>query len=500
MTRASGVLLPISSLANAEGIGSLGKSAYQFVDFLAAAGQSYWQILPLGPTSYGDSPYQSFSAFAGNTNFIDLKTLVDWGLIEADDYQGVDWGNNPEQIDYAKVFYHKRPILEKAVASFLKQADSDPDYQTFVQDNQDWLQPFAEFMAVKEYYDLSPISDWPEAIRLKDEEAVEAILVQEKNSLNYHYVSQYFFFKQWFALKDYANQKGIYLIGDIPIYVASDSVEVWQTPRYFKLNQSGQPQVVAGCPPDAFSSDGQLWGNPIYDWETMAKDNYQWWIKRIQASLNLYDMVRIDHFRGFEAYWEIPASAPTAASGKWVKGPGLDLFLAIKETLGSVNIIAENLGFLTQEVADLLEVTGFPGMHVMQFGFSGEDSSDLPHNFNKNSVAYVGTHDNQTALGWYLGQDAASRYYIDAYCGRQKAESVAEMLNRSLAASCSQTVIYTMQDLLNLDDQARINIPSTLGGNWQWRMSATALTYSLVKDLYSLTRLYHRLPIVKNFP
>ncbi|MDO4432920.1 MAG: 4-alpha-glucanotransferase [Aerococcaceae bacterium] len=492
MERTSGVLMHISSLPNAQGIGTFGKSAYEFVDFLVATKQRYWQILPLGTTSYGDSPYQSFSAFAGNTHFIDLERLVEDGLLAQADYEAVNFGSNPESVDYAAIFEARRPLLEKAVRAFNQQASFEA-FNVFVQENAHWLEPFCQYMAIKEHFGLKPWYEWDESIRLRDAQAVAALLETLQERVQYHRVTQYFFNAQWQALKQYANDNHIEIIGDMPIYVAEDSVEMWQTPQYFKTDEAGRPSVVAGCPPDAFTADGQLWGNPIYDWEFMKADNYQWWVTRLRESLKLYDVVRIDHFRGFESYWEIPFGEKTAVNGQWVQGPSTDLFRQIKEDLGDVNIIAEDLGFMTDEVIAMRNYTGFPGMKILQFGFGGEDSTDLPHHYEVNTVAYVGTHDNETGLGWYLDSATeVAKNHFNAYMNRHESETVSHALNRGIAASSSRMVIYTMQDLLNLDNSARMNVPSTLGGNWQWRMQKDALTPQVVQELTTLTEIYFR--------
>ncbi len=493
MLRSSGVLMPISSLPNHEGIGTFGQSAYHFIDFLVNSGQTYWQILPLGTTSYGDSPYQSFSAFAGNTYFIDLEILYQWGLLEKNDYENISFGKDPENIDYATLFHTKRPLLEKAVKKFLQDKPNWTAYQDFIRENEKWLIPFAQYMACKEHFLLEPVSNWDPAIRLRQEPALSQLLAQQKDVIDYHLVTQFFFFRQWYLLKEYANQNHIQIIGDMPIYVSGDSVEMWQMPHFFKVDDNGQSTLVAGCPPDGFTEGGQLWGNPIYNWDAMAEDHYQWWIWRIQESLKLYDVVRIDHFRGFESFWEIPFGSKDAAPGHWAKGPGYALFKAVKEALGDVHIIAEDLGYPTPEVAQLLKDCGFPGMHVLEFAFDGNDSIELPHNYDSNSVAYVGTHDNQTGLGWYLTASDQEKACAENYIKRHPEESVPEMLNRAIAASPANTAIYTMQDLLELDDRARINIPSTLGGNWQWRMLEGQLTPALADKLRQLTQIYHRL-------
>ena len=493
--RQSGVLMHISSLPGKYGIGSFGQSAYDFVDFLVRTKQRYWQILPLGTTSYGDSPYQSFSAFAGNTYFIDFDILIEEGLLNEADVKGADFGDDPRKVDYAKIFDARRPIMEKAVARFLK-ADDLSDYESFVEQNAAWLEVFAEYMAIKEHFDNLAWTEWPdEAIRRR--EAVSLASYREKLAykLTYHRVTQYLFFKQWLRLKAYANEHHIEIVGDMPIYVAADSADVWAQPHFFKTDAVGKPTCVAGCPPDEFSETGQLWGNPIYDWEAMDKDGYAWWIERLRESFKIYDIVRIDHFRGFESYWEVPAGSETSASGKWVKGPDYKLFAAVKEALGDLNIIAEDLGFMTDEVIELRERTGFPGMKILQFAFNPDDESiDSPHLAPNNSVMYTGTHDNNTVLGWYKDEiDDATRQYMAQYTNRKEYETVPHAMLRTIFASVSFMAIATMQDLLELDSAARMNYPSTIGGNWTWRMTAEELNPIVEGELYSLTKTYRRM-------
>ena len=493
--RQSGVLMHISSLPGKYGIGSFGQSAYDFVDFLVRTKQRYWQILPLGTTSYGDSPYQSFSAFAGNTYFIDFDILIEEGLLNEADVKGADFGDNPRKVDYAKIFDARRPIMEKAVARFLKAEDLS-DYESFVEQNAAWLEVFAEYMAIKEYFDNLAWTEWPdEAIRRREAASLASYREKLADKLTYHRVTQYLFFKQWLRLKAYANEHHIEIVGDMPIYVAADSADVWAQPHFFKTDAVGKPTCVAGCPPDEFSETGQLWGNPIYDWEAMDKDGYAWWIERLRESFKIYDIVRIDHFRGFESYWEVPAGSETSASGKWVKGPDYKLFAAVKEALGDLNIIAEDLGFMTDEVIELRERTGFPGMKILQFAFNPDDESiDSPHLAPNNSVMYTGTHDNNTVLGWYKDEiDDATRQYMAQYTNRKEYETVPHAMLRTIFASVSFMAIATMQDLLELDSAARMNYPSTIGGNWTWRMTAEELNPIVEGELYSLTKTYRRM-------
>ena len=493
--RQSGVLMHISSLPGKYGIGSFGQSAYDFVDFLVRTKQRYWQILPLGTTSYGDSPYQSFSAFAGNTYFIDFDILIEEGLLNEADVKGADFGDNPRKVDYAKIFDARRPIMEKAVARFLKAEDLS-DYESFVEQNAAWLEVFAEYMAIKEHFDNLAWTEWPdEAIRRREAASLASYRAKLVDKLTYHRVTQYLFFKQWLRLKAYANEHHIEIVGDMPIYVAADSADVWAQPHFFKTDAVGKPTCVAGCPPDEFSETGQLWGNPIYDWEAMDKDGYAWWIERLRESFKIYDIVRIDHFRGFESYWEVPAGSETSASGKWVKGPDYKLFAAVKEALGDLNIIAEDLGFMTDEVIELRERTGFPGMKILQFAFNPDDESiDSPHQAPNNSVMYTGTHDNNTVLGWYKDEiDDATRQYMAQYTNRKEYETVPHAMLRTIFASVSFMAIATMQDLLELDSAARMNYPSTIGGNWTWRMTAEELNPIVEGELYSLTKTYRRM-------
>ena len=490
--RQSGVLMHISSLPGKYGIGSFGKSAYDFVDFLVRSKQTYWQILPLGPTSYGDSPYQSFSAFAGNTHFLDFDQFVQEGLLTTEELAG-NWGEDATTVDYALIYERRRPILEKVVQRFLEKGDLS-DYHRFVEKKAEWLEPFAEYMAIKESFDMKSWSNWTdEEIKRRHPEALANYREKLADKLEYHRVTQYLFDKQWKALKHYANERHIQIIGDMPIYVAEDSVEMWATPHYFKTDEVGNAACVAGCPPDGFSPLGQLWGNPIYNWRAMKLDGFTWWNKRLKASFELFDVVRIDHFRGFAAYWEIPAGATDATGGQWVKGPGFDLFEAVKNELGDLPIIAEDLGFMDDAVIELREATGFPGMKIVEFGFMGASpsSTDLPHYYPVNSVSYTGTHDNDTVLGWYNSASEEERNFCNRYLNRAD-EPISYAMLRSLYGSVSKMTIATMQDLLQLDTTARMNIPSTLGGNWVWRMQEGDITSEVESFLLEITKLYDR--------
>lgn len=492
--RQSGVLMHISSLPGRYGIGSLGQAAYDFVDFLVETKQRYWQILPLGPTSYGDSPYQSFSAFAGNTHFIDLDLLIEAGYLTEADVAGVDFGQNPEEVDYAQIFDVRRPLLEKAVAHFLTN-ELPASYHAFLEEQAEWLDTYAEYMAIKESFGLSAWTEWEDdAIRLRKPEALAAYREKLADQINYHRVTQFWFFSQWKSLKTYANQAGIEFVGDMPIYISADSADMWANPQFFKTDEDGRPSCVAGCPPDDFSAVGQLWGNPIYDWEAMKEDGFTWWIARLRESFKIYDMVRIDHFIGFASYWEIPAGEETAVNGRRVEAPGFDLFATIKEELGDLNIIAEDLGSVTDRVIELRETTGFPGMKILQFAFDPNgDSQEAPHHHRNNVVAYTGTHDNNTIRGWYETETSAEgRDYLERYSHRGQDESVNQALFRMLFSSVAFMTVVTMQDLLELDGSARMNLPNTVGGNWVWRMTEDQLTPEIKAQLLDYTVTYRR--------
>lgn len=492
--RQSGVLMHISSLPGQYGIGSMGQSAYDFVDFLVRTKQRYWQILPLGTTSYGDSPYQSFSAFAGNTNFIDLDILIEQGLLFPEDLEGKSFGSNPSQVDYAQLFQVRRPILEAAVARFKEKAEP-ADYAAFLEEQKDWLDTFAEYMAIKEHFNLQAWTEWEDdAIRLRKPEALADYRARLAEEIDYHRVTQYFFFSQWCALKTYANERGIEFVGDMPIYISADSSDMWANPQFFKTDEEGRPSVVAGCPPDGFSAIGQLWGNPIYDWDAMKADGFTWWIARLRESFKIYDMVRIDHFIGFASFWEIPAGEETAVNGYRVEAPGFELFETIKAELGDLNIIAEDLGSVTDKVIELRETTGFPGMKVLQFAFDPNgDSIEMPHNHRNNVVAYTGTHDNHTLKGWYEAEmGPEGRAYLDKYSNRRPDETVRQAMFRMLFSSVAFMAVVTMQDLLDLDASTRMNLPNTLGGNWVWRMTEDQLTPAIEAELLDYTETYRR--------
>ena len=490
--RSSGVLMHITSLPGEFGIGTFGKSAYNFVDFLEETKQTYWQILPLTTTSYGDSPYQSFSAVAGNLNLIDFSLLKEEGLLEESDYSNVNFGENPEKIDYALLFEVRRPILEKAVANTVKYSNVLAEIEKFEKDNSSWLADYAEYMAIKESFGYQSFIHWDEDIKKGEKAAREKYRTELQDSIRYYTVTQYFFFKQWLALKEYANEKGIKIIGDMPIYVSADSVEMWTMPELFKVDANNEPLYVAGCPADDFSPTGQLWGNPIYDWEKHKEQGFSWWIYRVQESFKIYDVLRIDHFKGFSDFWQIDKDAENAVNGTWEAGPGIELFQKIKEQLGDLPIIAENLGFIDAKAEKLLDDSGYPGMKILQFAFPGDDNLDRPHHYTQNSVAYTGTHDNDVVNGWYEKLSESEQELVSEYLNRRNDETITEAMIRGIYSSVSDYAIVTMQDLLDKDATSRMNVPSTVGGNWEWRMLAEDLTEERKEFLKNITVRYSR--------
>lgn len=487
--RSSGVLMHISSLPGNYGIGTFGENAYSFVDFLMTSGQTYWQILPLCPTSYGDSPYQSFSTFAGNPYFIDLEILEEQGYLKAGEYKNINWGENPECVDYGLIYEKRHEVFKKVQKHFF---EAEPkEYKEFCEDNSFWLEDFALFMAIKDEYSGKSFQDWDDDIRRRESKVLEKYKEKCKERIAYYKMLQFLFFEQWQKLKKYANNKGIKIIGDLPIYVALDSADVWSSPKQFMLDEDLKPIEVAGCPPDAFSKDGQLWGNPLYNWEFMKKDNYSWWVKRLRECLKMYDVVRIDHFRGFDSYYCIKASNETAKDGVWREGPGMDLFKAFKAQLGKVPIIAEDLGFLTASVRRLLKQSKFPGMKVLQFAFDSREESDyLPHNYTQNCVVYTGTHDNDTVLGWQKTSKRADVRFAKKYMNCKRELNWA-MISTAFA-SVADTAIITMQDIIGLGSEGRMNTPSTVGGNWQWRALKKDLCKEKFDKLLYYTKLYSR--------
>lgn len=491
ITRSSGILMHITSLPSPYGIGTFGKEAYKFIDFLAKAGQSYWQILPLGPTGTGDSPYQSFSTFAGNPYFIDFDLLAEKELLQKEDYENKHFGNNSEKVDYEKIFNNKMPILRIAFGN--TKGKYGDEIEDFRYKNKEWLEDYALYMAIKGKFNLKSWQEWDEDIKLRKEQALERYKEELKEEVDYWVFLQYLFFQQWRALKRYANSNGIKIIGDIPIYVAEDSADTWANSEVFLLDDYKKPIMVSGCPPDAFSITGQLWGNPIYNWSYLENTGYKWWIDRIKFNINLYDVTRIDHFRGFESFWQIPYGEETAVNGKWVKGPGIKLFNTVKEALGEVDIIAEDLGYLTKEVIEFRLATGYPGMKVLEFAFDTREESDyLPHNYDKKCVVYIGTHDNDTVMGWFENTKKSDIIFAKKYLKLNKKEGYNWGFIRGVLSSVGNLAVVQIQDYLGLGSEARMNTPSTLDGNWQWRAKKDALTDKLAEKINSITKLYGR--------
>lgn len=496
MKRAAGILLPVTSLPSRYGIGCFSKSAYDFVDWLKEAGQTYWQILPLGPTSYGDSPYQSFSTFAGNPYFISLEDLILEGVLTEEECEAADFGSKADDIDYEKIYNNRYPLLRKAYER--SRISENPAYVRFVEENKWWLSDYALFMAVKDRFHGIPWNQWAEDIRLRWGYAMDYYRRELYFEIEFQQYMQFKFFEQWNALKTYANQKGIRVIGDIPIYVAMDSADTWAHPELFQLDENHMPSAVAGCPPDGFSADGQLWGNPLYRWDYHRNTGYEWWISRLAYCFRLYDVVRIDHFRGFDEYYSIPYGAETAKGGHWEKGPGLDLFRHVEQRLGWHEVIAEDLGYVTDSVRSLVRESGFPGMKVLEFAFDSRDSGSandyLPHNYVENSVAYTGTHDNETIAGWFSSitkeeRQMAREYLCDQYTPEELLyKSFISLVMRSNAKTC----IIPIQDYLGYGNQSRINKPSTVGINWRWRLTEE-LTEELQEEIKSITKRYGRM-------
>lgn len=493
--RASGMLLPISSIPSQYGIGCFDRQAYHFVDTLVRCGQKYWQILPMGPTGYGDSPYQSFSTFAGNPYFISLDALAEAGWLTKEELAEADLKDNDNYVNYEKQYKNRFPLLKRAFER--SNIGETEGFRSFCERNRDWLPDYALFMAIKDAQNGASFLSWETELKMREEKALERCRKEYKEEIEFYIFLQYEFDRQWKQLKKYANDKGIQIIGDIPIYVALDSADTWAHPELFQFTEEREPKAVAGCPPDAFSETGQLWGNPLYDWPYHEKTGFAWWLSRIQNCFSWYDMVRIDHFRGFDEYYAIPYGEETAVNGAWEKGPGIQLFDKINEILGEQQIIAEDLGFLTDSVRELLAATGYPGMKVLQFAFdSREDSDYMPHKYPSNCVVYTGTHDNQTTFEWWkelskTDRDVALRYLNLPYpfVGRKKLTwQLITLAQRSVADLC----VIPAQDYLCLPATARINTPSTLGFNWQWRMKKDAFDDKLCDKICRMTKLYGR--------
>lgn len=491
--RASGVLMPISSLPSRFGIGCFSKEAYRFVDFLVSAGQKYWQILPLGPTAYGDSPYQSYSTFAGNPNYIDLEVLIRDGLLTEEEVSSMDWGDREDRVDYTKVHRSRGKVLRKAFERY--NLEQDGEFGVFVRENGFWLEDYCLYMAIKEDQEGAEWNQWPDELKDRHPGALQECREKLGDTISFYRFRQYLFHKQWHWLKNYANQNGVKIIGDIPIYVAFDSADTWANPMLFQFDEKNVPVAVAGCPPDGFSAEGQLWGNPLYSWEYHRTTEYSWWLQRLSYNLALYDVVRIDHFRGFDEYYSIPFGDKTAQFGHWEKGPGIELFHQIKEKLGDVALIAEDLGMISDSVRQLLKDTGLPGMKVLQFAFDDtENSSYLPHNIDHNCVIYTGTHDNDTVRGWYETANEHDLWQARQYMNNEDhdmEQSIWDMIRLAMS-SVADLAIVPIQDYLCLGSEARINTPSTLGDNWKWRLLKDQIGHEVVEKMRLLVRIYRR--------
>ena len=492
--RKSGILMPVSSIPSRYGIGGFSPEAYEFVDKLAAAGQKIWQVLPLGPTGYGDSPYQSFSTYAGNPYFISLDLLRQDGLLTQEECDEADCGQDPRYVSYEKLYRTRFAALCRAFERF--DSGREPLYETFLAENSAWLEDYALFTVIKKDQEDRPWMEWPEPLKRREPQALAEQAGRLAEEIRFIEFQQFEFWKQWRELKAYANEKGIRILGDIPIYVAMDSAGAWANIKQFQFDENLRPKGVAGCPPDAYAVTGQLWGNPLYDWPYHKKTGYAWWIDRMRHVTKLYDFVRIDHFRGFEAYYSVPYGDPTAENGHWEPGPGMDIFRALENALGEMDVIAEDLGFLTDSVREMVTESGYPGMKVLHFAFdSGSGNEYLPHRHIRNSVVYTGTHDNETSRGWYHSITEETRGYCLRYlgCESHTEEQFARDLIRAAQASVADTAIIPMQDYLNLGNEARMNEPSTLGGiNWRWRMLPGEFTEELAAEIRALAETYGR--------
>ena len=493
--RSSGILFHPTSLPGKYGIGTLGKEAYAFIDFLKKSRQKLWQIFPLGPTGYGDSPYQSFSSFAGNPYLIDFDLLIEAHLLSEEDLRDVFFGDNEEYIDYGAVYNQKYPLLRKAYENF-KSSDNHEmreNLEHFKRENASWLNDYSLYISLKNHFNGLPWNEWAHDIKNREHGAMEHYRNELADDIEYHNFIQFLFFKQWGDVKRYANENGIKIIGDIPIFVAADSSDAWANPEIFLFDEERKPVKVAGVPPDYFSATGQLWGNPLYNWQKLKETNYSWWVERVRANLSTCDIIRIDHFRGFEAYWAVPYGDDTAINGQWEPGPGIDLFNAIKSQLGELPIIAEDLGLMTQGVIDLRETTGFPGMKILGFAFdSGEENDYLPHTYTKNCVVYTGTHDNDTLIGWFQKAKEEDRQFARDYLNSRSDDEIHWDAIRGAWSSVASMAISPVQDFLGLGSEARINTPGVAAGNWQWRLRHGVLTDELAERIAKLTRVYSR--------
>lgn len=499
--RASGILLHPTSLPSAFGIGDLGKEAYGFIDFLVESGQQVWQILPIGPTGYGNSPYLSYSALAGNPLLINLEWLESEGLLSAADLADLPEFNR-DRVDYDRVITHKFPLLKKASQNFstLATPERKETFETFCKEQAYWLDDYALFMAIKEDHNGESWYQWDEKLAKRDPNALAACQKKLEKEVFFHKYLQAEFFRQWSTLKKYANDNGIKIFGDIPIYVAHDSVDVWANPEIFRLDEeTGEAELMAGVPPDYFSETGQLWGNPVYNWEILEKTNFKWWVRRIEGMLNYVDLMRIDHFRGFEAYWAVPGGETVATNGEWLTAPGEEFFTILKEDLGELPIVAEDLGVITPEVEALRDRFEFPGMKLLHFAFdSGPGNGFLPYNYPHNCVVYAGTHDNNTTVGWFEARSPEEKQRVWDYLGGEPTEGIHWAMMRLVLASVGKLAILTLPDLLALGEEGRMNLPGRAEGNWDWRYTPQQLAPEIRDRLAQLTQLYGRAPDKKD--
>ena len=499
MMRDSGVLLSVTSLPSKYGIGCFDKAAYDFVDWLEKAGQKYWQILPLGATSHAgasDSPYQAYSAFAGNPYFISLDALVEEGVLKAEEVEQTPFGADPQRVDYQALYENRMPLLRKAYER--SNIYQNPDYQSFCRENHWWLDDYALFMAVKAFFGGAGWTQWPTDIRMHYGFALDYYREKLYFDVEFQKYLQFKFYEQWSKLKKYANERDILIVGDLPIYVSPDGSDVWAQPEMFQLDENNMPTQIAGCPPDGFSADGQVWGNPLYRWDYHRATGYRWWITRMWYSYKLYDVVRIDHFRGFDAYFAIPADSGSAKDGHWEKGPGMELFNTLRANLGERGVIAEDLGLMTDSVRALVRDSGFPNMKVLQFAFDRDDigggNDYLPHNYNNNCVVYTGTHDNETISGWFMGLSKEDKTLVRDYLGDHSTTNkwMYKQLIATAMRSAAKTCIIPAQDWLGLDNSSRMNVPGTVNVNWGWRLLPGQITEELAEEVLIITKRFGR--------
>lgn len=491
--RKSGILMPVFSLPGDYGIGTMGKQAYEFVDFLKKAGQKCWQVLPVGQTGYGNSPYQTVSAFGGSCYLIDLDMLIEEGLLEKSEIEDIRWNVSEEKVDFGLLYLYRMKVLKIAFARF---DEKTPEYEKFLEEESFWINDLALFMSLKDYFGGMPFTQWPMDVKKREKATMDRYKNLLEEDIRLHSFIQYMFYKQWMALKKYANEKGVEIIGDIPIYVPADSVDVWANPKFFQLDEKLVPKSVAGVPPDYFSADGQLWGNPLYDWDALKAEDYSWWMKRLSNAFKLFDIVRIDHFRGIESYWSVKNGEKTAKGGKWCEGPGEDFIKKLHTEFRDKDFIAEDLGILTDEVRALLKFSGYPGMKVLEFAFEeGEPSDYLPHRYERNCICYTGTHDNETLMGWLETSSEERMEYVKDYFGimGDSKKDILWSIIRAGMRSHANLFIAQLQDYLELGNEARINKPGISDGtNWCWRLTKDMLSDTLAEKINKITAMYER--------